>query len=124
MAGLFELSTGRGAQAAGNCGRGTILPGADNHHYQAKAENQSEEGQDVGGAVEALGSGSSENSGTVFLHEALLDQAVAVAARDGSHEFVPHAVGGRAADVIAFQKDLVAAADAHHLVADFSEASG
>ena len=43
---------------------------------------------------------------------------------DRCHEFVAHAVGIRAADVVAFQKNLVAAADAHHLMADFIEARG
>ncbi len=35
---------------------------------------------------------------------------------------MPSEVG--AADVVAFQKNLIAAADAHHLVADFVEAGG
>jgi hypothetical protein len=54
----------------------------------------------------------------------LFDEAVAVAAADGGHQFIAHAVGVRASDVIAFEKDLVAAADAHHLVAEFIEARG
>ena len=58
------------------------------------------------------------------MHEALLDQAVAVSAGDGSHEFVAHAVGSGAADVVAFQKNLFAAADAHHAMSDFVEAGG
>ncbi len=89
-----------------------------------KPENQNDWRDDVGGAVEALHGRGGEHRGAVFLHEALLDQAVAVSARDRGHEFVAHAVGIGAADVIAFQKNLVAAADAHHLVADFVEAGG
>jgi hypothetical protein len=58
------------------------------------------------------------------LDEGLLDQAVAISAIDRCHEFIAHAVGIRAADVVAFQKNLFAAADAHHLVADFVEARG
>ena len=68
--------------------------------------------------------GGGEDRGSVFLHEGLFDQAVAVAAVDGGHQFVAHAVGVGAADVIAFEKNLVAAADAHHLVAEFVEARG
>jgi hypothetical protein len=70
------------------------------------------------------GGGGGEDGGSVFLHERLLDQAVAVAAADGGHQFVAHAVGVGAADVVALQQNLVAAADAHHLMADFVEARG
>jgi len=54
----------------------------------------------------------------------LLDQAVAVAAAEGGHQFVAHAIGIGAAHVIAFEKNLVAAANAHHLMAKFVEARG
>jgi hypothetical protein len=54
----------------------------------------------------------------------LFNQTVAISAGNRSHEFVAHAVGVRAADVVAFQKNLLAAADAHHLVTDFVEAGG
>ncbi|MFZ0953869.1 MAG: hypothetical protein WAN17_16480, partial [Candidatus Sulfotelmatobacter sp.] len=47
-----------------------------------------------------------------------------VSAGDCGHEFVAHAVGSGAADVVAFQKNLFAAADAHHAMADFVEARG
>ena len=39
-------------------------------------------------------------------------------------QFVAHAVGVGAADVVAFEQDLSAAADAHELMAEFVEASG
>ncbi len=80
------------------------------------------EGDDPGGAIEALVGGRGEHGGAVFLHEGLLDQAVAVAAGDGGHQFVAHAVGVGAADVVAFEQNLVAAADAHQLVAEIVEA--
>jgi hypothetical protein len=54
----------------------------------------------------------------------LFDQAVAVTAADGGHELVAHVVGVGTADVIAFEQDLIAAADAHHLMAEFVEAGG
>lgn len=78
----------------------------------------------IGGAVETFHGRRGQNRGSIFLHEALLDQAVTVSARDCGHEFVAHAVGSRAADVVAFQENLFAAADAHHLVTDFVEAGG
>jgi hypothetical protein len=56
------------------------------------------------------------------LHEGLLDQAVAIAASDGGHELVAHAVGIGAADVVALEQNLVASADAHQLMADFVKA--
>jgi len=56
--------------------------------------------------------------------EGLFDQAVAVSAGQAGHEFVAHAVGVWAADVVALQQNLMAAADAHQLVAKFAEAGG
>ena len=79
----------------------------------SRVRAQRDEGHDPRGAIEAGAGGSGEDSRAVFLHERLLDQAVAVAAAHGGHEFVAHAVGVGAADVIALEKDLVAAADAH-----------
>jgi len=112
------------AQAVGEGGRGTIFPDANYQRDQAEAQDQSCERNDVGRAVEALGSGSRENRWSVFLDEALLDQTVAVSAVEGCQKLVAHAVGGGAADVVAFQKNLIAAADAHHLMADFVKARG
>ena len=67
--------------------------------------------------------GAASTVGPVFLHEGLLDKAVAVATRDGGHEFVAHAVGIGAADVVAFEQNLAAAADAHQLMAELVETS-
>jgi hypothetical protein len=95
---------------------------ANDQHDQAEAKNQDDERNDVGYPVETFRGGRGQYRGAVFLNERLLDQAVAVSALDRGHEFGAHAVGGRAADVIAFQKNLIAAADAHHLMADFVKA--
>ena len=106
-------------------GSGAILPGANDENHDAMTPRPKvDEGEDPGGAIEAGGGGRGEHRGAVFLHEGLFDQAVAVAAADGGHQFVAHAVGVGAADVVAFEQNLVAAADAHELVADFVEASG
>ena len=84
---------------------------------------QDHEGYDPCGAVETGGGRRGEHRGSVFLHEGLLYEAVAIAAGDGGHEFVAHAVGIGAADVVAFEQDLAATADAHELMAEFVEAS-
>src|SRR5579872_1411304 len=112
------------AQTAGQRGFGAIFPGANYKDDQAEADDQQDKGHDPGRAVEAFAGGSGEDGRPVFLHEGLFDEAVAIAAGDGGHEFVAHAVGVGAADVVAFEKNLVAAADAHELVAEFVEACG
>src|ERR1700683_660769 len=80
VAELFEFSAPHGPQAVGESGSGTVLPRANDQHNQAESEEQSREGNDVRGPVETFGDRSSQNCWAIFLDEALLDQAVAVAA--------------------------------------------
>jgi hypothetical protein len=103
---------------------GGPFPSAGNQHNQAEAENRAAKGTTYAARSKPFAGWSREHGWSVFLDEALLDQAVAVSASHRCQEFVAHAVGRRAANVVAFQKNLVAAADAHHLVADFVEACG
>jgi hypothetical protein len=58
------------------------------------------------------------------LDERLQDGSVAVASVHSGHEFIPHARRIGAADVVAFEQNLVATADAHHLVAEAVNAGG
>ncbi len=51
-------------------------------------------------------------------------EIVIVAAIDRGHQFRAHAVGVGTAHVIAFQQNLVAAADTHHAMAEIVEARG
>jgi len=112
------------AQSVGDGRSGAVLPDANDVDDQTEAEDQDGERHDPRSAVKAAGGGSGEDGRSVFLHEGLLDEAVAVAAADGGHEFVAHAVGVGAADVVALEQDLVASADAHELMAEFVEAGG
>ncbi len=86
-----------------------------------QAKTEGDEGNDPRGAIEAGSSGSGEDGRPVFLNESLFDQAVAVAAGDSSHQFVAHHVGVGAADMVTFEEDLIAAADAHQLMAELFE---
>ena len=88
-----------------------------------ESDEQREKRHDPRGAIEAGRGRRSQYRGPVFLYEGLLDKAVAVSTSDGGHEFVAHAVGIRAADVVAFKQNLSAAADAHQLVAELVETS-
>ena len=107
----------------GESGGRTIFPGADDQDDDAESDEQGDKGHDPRGAIKASGRGRGEDRGAVFLHEGLLDEAVAVSAGDGGHEFVAHAVGIGAADVVALEQDLSATADAHQLMAELVEAS-
>ncbi len=124
IAELFEFSPANGTQAVGDGGRGAILPAADHQYDQHESKGEGDEGNDPRGAIKAGRRRSGQHCWSVFLDEGLFDQAVAVAAADGGHQFVAHAIGTGTADVIAFKKNLVAAADAHHLVAEIGEARG
>src|ERR1019366_6180258 len=87
-------------------------PGAE----QAKDEQRG--GHDPGDDVELREHGRGEGGGTVFVLEGGEDDVVRVAVVDGGAEFGEHAIGIGAADVVALDEDLGAAADAHQLVAE------
>jgi hypothetical protein len=65
-----------------------------------------------------------ENGCPVFLDEGLQDSVVAASGIDGGNKFSAHTLGVGAADVIAFQQNLIAPAHAHHLVAKLLNARG
>jgi len=119
---FVEFPTTDWSDAVGQRGRGTIFPGANDVDHDEDSGDERDERHDPRCAVEAAGCGGGEDRGSVFLDEGLLDEAVAVAAGDGGHEFVAHAVGVGTADVVAFEQDLAASADAHELMAELSEA--
>src|SRR5712691_7088228 len=98
-----------------------ILPGTNHQHNRTQTKNQRSEGHDISDPVKALRGWRRQHCGTVLLHEALLDQAVAISPSQRRHEFVAHAVGRAAAYVVTLQKNLIASTDAQHLVADCGE---
>ena len=55
------------------------------------------------------------------MHEALEDEVVVAAFIERGEKLVAHFVRGLAADVVAFEQDLSAAAGAHHAVAEVFE---
>ena len=85
---------------------------------------KSGEGNDPGDVVETAANGSGEHGGAVLGDEPVEDAAVGQAGGDFGAELVDLAVGVGAADVVALEEDLAAAADAHELVADGVEARG
>jgi len=111
-------------ESVGDGGCGAFFPGSNDQDDGGQAEAEGEKWNDPCGAIEAGVGWGCEDDGSVFLYEALLDQAVAIAAGDCGHQFVAHAVGVGAADVIAFEEDLIAAANAHQLMAEILEARG
>jgi hypothetical protein len=124
LAVFFEVGGFGGRRTSRWWRRRTVLP-CSNYEYDSDyTSTESDEGEDPCGAIEARGGGGGKDRGAVFLDERLLHQAVAIAAGNGGHEFVAHAIGIGAADVVAFEQDLAAAADAHQLVADFLETGG
>ena len=72
---------------------------------------------DPGHPIKTSLGGRSHYGCAVLLYEALQSEIVVVAAIHCSDQFAAHALGVGAADVIAFEQDLVAATDAHHSVA-------
>jgi len=119
---VFEFGAFEGRRSTWRRRWRTILPSADHENHCDDSNPECHEWKDPGGAIEAGGGGSGEHRGSVFLDESLLYQAVIVAAAEGSHQFVAHAVGSGTADVVTLEQNLVAAADAHQLVADLGEA--
>ena len=103
-------------------GDGARLPQAHQPHGQDYGERKDRERHDPRDAVEAGGGGRGQHGVAVLLHEALQDQRIAVAAREAGGKLIAHAVRVGAADVIAFQQNLIAAAHAHELMAQLVEA--
>ena len=66
--------------------------------------------------------GAASEVGPYFSHKGGKDRLVAVAPVDAGHQFLAHPIGVWAADVVALQQELVAAAAAHDLVAQLVEA--
>ena len=103
-------------------GRGFVSPGTDDDDYEGHAERESYEWHDPGNAVEAAGGRGGDYGRAVVLHEALHDEVVIVAAIQCRDQLVPHFVGRRTPDVIAFEQDLSASANAHHAMTELVEA--
>ena len=87
-------------------------------------EDQHKIRRDPGDAVESGLGGRGHHGSAIFLDERLQGEIVIVAAIHRGNQFRSHAVGIGASDVIAFQQNLVAAADAHHAMAKIVEAGG
>src|SRR5579863_7737092 len=98
-------------------------PPTNDERDQSKPENQRQVGCNPGNAVESGPGGRSQYRRTILLDERLQREIVVVAAIDGGNQFRPHAVRIGTANVIAFQQNLVAAADAHHAMAKIIKAS-
>ena len=88
----------------------------------ASAAGKNRERHDPSHAIEAGRRGRGQHGVAVLLHEALQHQGIAVAALDAGNQLVAHALGVGAADMVAFQQNLVAAAHAHQAVSQFVEA--
>src|SRR5260370_41175020 len=115
---LFEISSSNRAQVLRQCGRGPTSPGTNDEDHRHQSEPKRHKGNNPGGAIEPSVCGSSQDRGAILLYERLRDQAVAIAPRYGSHPFVAHDVGIRAADGIALQQNFTKTSDAHQLVAE------
>ena len=76
------------------------------------------DGHDPGDVVEAAAERRGEDGRTVLLNEPVEDLLVRATRGELLVEFVDHAGGVGAADVVAFEEYLAAAAGAHHVVAD------
>ncbi|HET9400713.1 MAG TPA: hypothetical protein VFO34_07160, partial [Candidatus Acidoferrales bacterium] len=81
-------------------------------------------GQKPGDGVEASARRLGKNLHAIFLDEILDDEVVRFSAGDMGVEFLEHRPGAGAADVIALDENLAAAADAHELHADLFGAIG
>src|SRR5205807_1389459 len=102
---------------------GTLAPGAHDEDGGCQSQRECQEGHDPGHAVKTGGGGSSDHGRAIFLNKALENEVVVVSAIEGGHQFAAHAIRIGAAHVVALQKDLAAAAHAHHLVAKLPETS-
>src|SRR5713101_9088429 len=99
-------------------GRGFVSPGTDDDDYEGHAERESYKWHDPGNAVEAAGGRGGDYGRAVVLHEALHDEVVIVAAIQCGQQLIAHLVGRLAPDVIAFEQDLSASANAHHAMTE------
>ena len=99
------------------------LPGTHQGHDACHGKRENHKGHDPGHAVEARRRRRGQHRVAVLLNETLQHQAVAVATLDGGHQLVAHAIGVGAADMVALQQHLVAAAHAHQAVAETIEAA-
>ena len=103
-------------------GRLARLPDTHQGHDAGHGKRKDHERHDPGNAVEAGGRWRREYCVAVLLNETLQHKIVTVTALDGGHKLLAHAIGVRAANVIALEEHLVAAAHAHERVAEAIEA--
>ncbi len=111
----MRLRGGYGGLA--RCG-GAALPEPDYGEGAGGGEDEDGEGDDPGYVVEAAAHGSGEDGGAVLGGEPLEDGFVGGSGGDLGVEFADHDGGVGAADVVALDQDLAAAAGADELVAD------
>ena len=101
---------------------GARLPQSHQPDGQDDCNHEHGEWHDPRDAIEAGRGRRGQHSVAVLLHEALQDERVVVTARQASGQFVAHAIRVGAADVVALQQNLIAAAGAHQLMAKLVEA--
>src|SRR5207302_2274752 len=122
IAELLEFQTSQGLDAVGESGCWTVAPGADHEDHGSETAEQGNEWHDPGDATKSAGAGSCHDGGAVFLDERLQREVVIIAAIERRRQLVAHAVGILAAHVVALQQYLVAAADAHQVMAEIAKA--
>src|SRR5215813_4714363 len=119
----LEFRTSHGCDATGRC-CGPVFPGANNEDCQKYAENQRHKRHHPGHPVETCRWRCSQHGRSILLHETLQRKVVAVAAIKRSHQFAAHAIGIRAAHVVALQQNLAAAAGAHQAMTEIAKPGG
>ena len=97
------------------------LPLPHQQHRAHNAQQQNCKRHNPCDAIKALRARRGQNGGAILLHKRLQDQIVVVALVDARNQLIAHALGSRAANVVALQQHLVAAATANHLVTEFIE---
>src|ERR1700730_2786973 len=109
---------GRDVRARGRRKNGAPSPAAHDRRDKKDRSDRKHDGNNPGGQVEALCRRFGENGWTIFLHEGLEREVIRFVASDALIEFFEHTVRVGASHMIAGRQNLIAAADAHELLAE------
>src|SRR5271157_3657755 len=112
----------RNFRAGGRDEGGAVAPAAYYLPENSEGDERNHNRHDPGNEIEPFRRRRGEDRGAVFLDESLNGEIVRLVARDALVELLDHVVRIGAAHMVAGDKNLVAAADAHQFLAEGASA--
>src|SRR5580704_433665 len=111
-------------RARGRRKNGSPSPAAHDRRDKNDRRDGNDDRNNPGGQVEAFCRRLGKNGWTIFLHESLQGEVIRFVAGDALIEFLEHTVRVGASYMVAGGQNLIAAADAHELLAEGPGTSG